>query len=182
MSKMTECLNALGLPYTTMEWKLIPDTDGNYFASDNGDIFSKPRPTTSGGLLSQFMRGDYLSVRLTINSKSKCEYVHRLVLSAFTNNVGNGLQACHANGSRLDNRSANLIWGTQRENESHKHAHGTAVFGSRAYNSKLTESDVLMIRRRHASGDSPKSIFNDFGISKPCGQNIIYRRSWKHVL
>lgn len=51
--------------------------------------------------------------------------VHRLVLEAFVGPCPPGMETCHGNGNRLDNRLNNLRWDTSSNNERDKLQHGT---------------------------------------------------------
>jgi hypothetical protein len=47
--------------------------------------------------------------------------------------------------------------------------------------SKLTEDDVLEIRKRHNDGEKQVSIMKDYPIDKSSLSKIINRKTWKHV-
>lgn len=47
--------------------------------------------------------------------------------------------------------------------------------------SKLTDSDVKIIRRRLADGDTKVAVAADFGVSTWTIKEIAHRRTWKHV-
>lgn len=46
---------------------------------------------------------------------------------------------------------------------------------------KLTESDVITIRSRRASGETLKAIAADYGVTDGLIHHIVIRRLWKHV-
>ena len=50
-------------------------------------------------------------------------YVHRLVALAFHGEAEDGLEVCHGNGVRTDNRASNLRWDTHAENMRDKKRH-----------------------------------------------------------
>lgn len=55
--------------------------------------------------------------------------------------------------------------------------------GEQCGNSKVTEVQVLEIRRRHAQdGESYVSLGREYGISACQARNIVTRQSWAHVL
>lgn len=79
--------------------------------------------------------------------------VHRLVLEAFVGPKPAGLQACHANGIRTDNRPCNLRWDTYAGNLADRDRHGS-VKGERNGRAKLTAKDVADIRAAYVYGSS----------------------------
>jgi hypothetical protein len=83
--------------------------------------------------------------------------------------------ALHRNGDRLDDRAANLYWGTPAQNVADARRHGTFnPYGGR----KVTPDQVQAIRldRRPAC-----QVAADFGISRFSVHDIRQRRSWRHL-
>lgn len=54
--------------------------------------------------------------------------------------------------------------------------------GSDSHAARLTERDVVEIRRRHNDGVTIKRLKDDYGVSWSCIKAVVTRRSWKHVL
>lgn len=115
---------------STEEWRPIPSRPG-YDASSLGRIRSWWRP--GGGLReapvlkspSLGSRGYlFLSLR-TGKSGGKPREVHTLVAEAFHGPRPSGLDTCHINGNKHDNRAENLRYGTRQENVLDSVAHGT---------------------------------------------------------
>ena len=119
--------------------------------------------------------------------KQKMFRAHRLVGYAFCNPPTNweGLQINHKNGIRTDNRAENLEWCTSTENI----IHARDILGADYSNpgeehpmSKLTEVDVLEIRRLHAEGGiSSKELGLKYGVHYSHIWRIVTRKRWKHV-
>lgn len=108
--------------------------------------------------------------------------IHRLVLEAFIGQCPDGMEACHfPDSDQTNNRLSNLRWGTKLENESHKTIHNTAPCGERNPRSKLSESDVLEIRKMKDSGISYSDISRMFKISRSNIHFIVSRQTWSHV-
>ncbi len=168
------------------EFRDIPEFPG-YRVSNKGRpqsrfLFRSNRMTETWRDMS-FHNGKngYCSLILYRDGKKFLNNVHALVLSAFVGPRPKGFQACHNNGIRSDNRLENLRWDTVSANHMDKHAHGTMPIGSNHGGSKLTEKEVVEIRRMADQGLSAKIIGETFGISGVQVHNIKTRKHWKHV-
>lgn len=51
----------------------------------------------------------------------------------------------------------------------------------RHHRAKLTESSVREIRRRHAAGESQRSLGKQFGVSQPTVGQVVQLATWRHV-
>lgn len=107
--------------------------------------------------------------------------VHRMVLETFVGPCPTGMETCHANGIRTDNRPSNLRWGTRIDNRADQIRHNTGPRGERHPMSKLTSSDVLEIRRLLLTTPTG-SISRIFGISHVTVLDIKSGRTWAHLL
>ena len=99
--------------------------------------------------------------------------VHRLVLAAFDREPHEGEQGRHITGDATNNALWNLRWGTQSENWDDSKRHGTR----RRY-SKLTDEQVVEIRRLGAEAVSGTEIGRSFGISDTQARNIVTGKQW----
>jgi len=129
-------------------WKDIPNYEGRYQVSDQGNVRSLSKPVLCSGevkgtyfsfrkgrlLKPGRMPGGHVSVALGKNN-SQC--VHRLVLLAFIGPAPDGHECLHANGIPHDNRLINLRWGTRGENIKDKTTHGLG---------KLKPQDIIFIK------------------------------------
>jgi hypothetical protein len=88
----------------------------------------------------------YLRVALVSHEGRFMAAVHRLVLTTFVGPPGPGMEACHSNGDRKDNRLVNLRWDTRKHNSADKILHGTWQGGENNGASRLTDDDVACIR------------------------------------
>ena len=113
-----------------MEWRDVLGFEGWYQVSDTGLI----KRTRGGrgariGVLQQSVSGSprygYMGVTLWKEGKPSSKKVHRLVLEAFSGPCPVGMEACHNNGDRLDNRRENLRWDTHFNNCAERRANFT---------------------------------------------------------
>lgn len=159
-------------------WLPIPEYPG-YEVSDlgrirRGDKIRKGTPTSDG----------YLRVSFWADGKAIKVSVAKLVAAAFLGPRPPGAVIRHGANGKTDNGVHNLSYGTPIENEADKAAHGTVVNGTKHHSNKLSEHDVLTIRRRYVPRDKQNSlhaIARDYGLSAKTVQQIVRREIWKHV-
>lgn len=131
-------------------------------------------------------RTGYMEVILTtwvrgFKERRTCR-VHLLIAEVFHGPCPDGLEACHDNGNRTDNRSDNLRWDTRKNNHADKHRHGTMMCGESHVCAKLTAEQVRTIREMHAAGRGGyRTIGQQFGLRPTHVRDIVKRRSWKSV-
>lgn len=89
------------------------------------------------------------------------------------------LQAAHScgNGHLGCVNPKHLRWATRSENAIEAVEHGALPRGERVYGAKLTEADVLKIRRM-AGTMTHKSIANIFGVTRCHVTDIVNRKRW----
>lgn len=102
-----------------MKIKRIPYGKGNYYISENGDIFNSE---TGLKLKNKKLKTGYEEIMLYDTGKSKTFLVHRLVADAFLDESGEEVN--HKNGIKDDNRVDNLEWCTRGENLKHAFENG----------------------------------------------------------
>jgi len=91
-----------------MIWQQIPTT--GYAASEQGQI----KNLATDRIIKPVERGNGYAV---VVLSGRQEYVHRMVLYAFTGILGE--EANHLNRNKLDNRLCNLEWVTPKQNLQH---------------------------------------------------------------
>ncbi len=89
----------------------------------------------------------------------------------------------HLNDVKSDNRIENLLWGTQADNaeDMRRNGHGVDNRGESNGRSKLTESDVMEIRKLRENGDSISAIAARFNIANSTVSGITNRKIWRHL-
>jgi hypothetical protein len=159
----------------------------NYRVGSDGTVQSTFANGLLGGRVSwrplarQKHTGGYLIVHFYKDKKRKPMYVHRLVLEAFVGPCPEGMEACHNNGDRGDNRVENLRWDTRKGNFADKVDHGTLLEGSQVGNSKLHEVNINPIRRLAEMGVYQWQIAEAFGVEQSLVSQIVRGRIWDHV-
>lgn len=137
-------------------------------------------------LTPQTGRKGYLRVSLYCGPRRRQKFalLHRLVLEAFVGPCPPGLECRHLNGIRSDCRLSNLKWGTKAENYEDMVRHGTFVLqrGELDGNAKLTEVEVLEIRRLYATGGiSQAALARRYRVSPTLICMVVRRLRWRHI-
>ena len=107
------------------EWRSVVGFEGKYEVSNLGRVRSlmcqkgkRKHPWYMKGKIDRY---GYPVVCLRRNGKNKHIPVHRLVATAFIPNPEGKETVNHRNGLKTDNRTFNLEWATQSEQECHKY-------------------------------------------------------------
>jgi len=173
-------------------WREVKGFESFYEVSSNGRVRSIDRYVNHykggvslriGVVLTQRLNGrGYLGVILKKNGLPKSKVTHRLIAESFIDNKKNKPYINHINGVKTDNRICNLEWCTGSENTNHAYRTGLieVVSGSKRYNSKLTESEVLDMRLNKGSLNY-NELSVKYGVSRHLVSGIINRRNWKHI-
>lgn len=125
----------------------------------------------------------YMYLNLVKDGKARTFRVHRLVLTAFVGPCPEGMETRHINGNPMDNRLENLAWGTPEQNREDNHRLKTYQKGGKHSQAKLTEEQVVEIRRLYATGKLlQREIADRFSISVSCISPIVNKKTWTHVV
>jgi hypothetical protein len=159
-------------------WQPIPQFETKYEVSDLGRI----RNINTGLIKKLVVIAGYYYIGLSYKDrKSKSFRVHRLVAKAFIPNPLNLSQVNHIDCDKFNNNVSNLEWCTHEQNTIHRDLHNLSPKGEKTPFSKLTESDVIEMRRLRASGMKYDDIAVKFPVNKSVVCAICLRKSWKHV-
>lgn len=151
-----------------------------YEISSDGRVrrVSKNCGTTVGKILKPTkLNNGYYKVALCRNSKRKEYLVHRLVAITFLGNA-DGMDVCHIDGTRDNNKLSNLRIDTRKGNMNDSRIHGTLIKGSRVGTSKYTEDFILQIKNDLKNGLSVLNCHKKYNIPKTTIYGIKYKYTW----
>lgn len=121
-------------------------------------------------------------VALSMNNKVKHRLVHRLVAEAFLPQPSADKDCvCHRDDDPSNNRLSNLFWGSRGDNSADKVAKGRQAKGERVAGSKLSNADVLEIRRLVSEGMRQREIADLFGCSQSNISMVASGITWGHA-
>lgn len=176
-------------------WKPVQGWESLYEVSNKGKVKGLDRLVQHSTAGSMFVRkgtmltegtltgAGYLVVTLSHGKNIKfVKKVHQLVAQVFITNPDNKMFVNHKDGNKQNNNDWNLEWSTIDENNDHAIETGlNNQTGINNGNVKLTEADVLMIRRLINSGISQYSLARTYNVSQFCISAIKTGKSWSHL-
>lgn len=117
-----------------------------------------------------------------ITRRGNIESAHRVSWTIHYGPIPDGLSVLH----RCDNppcvRPDHLFLGTQADNGLDMAEKKRSTFGQRNAQSKLTDEQVIAIRRKYAAGGcSHRGLAAEFGMAHQTIRNILIRKIWKHL-
>lgn len=130
-------------------------------------------------------RQGYLLVTTMINGRKTVTGAHRLVWAYFNGRIPKGLTINHKNGVKDDNRPGNLELASYSEQRMHAlkvlKVRRHRPQGAKHPKTKLSENQVLEIRRLRADGMMLKHIATAFEMNPKAISAICCRRTWQHI-
>lgn len=166
----------------TEKWRSLNGYDCNYDVSNLGRVRMTCKDTNAVKILKQHGVGRdrvHLAVRLRLNGKNLTKLVHQLVAQTWLPPKPNGLIILHGPRGRRDNCPDNLSYGTYQQNAGlDRERDGTLVKGEQSCWAKLTERDVIEIRR---STETCRVLAQKYGVSAMVISKARTGKTWKHV-
>lgn len=177
-------------------WGTILGQEGKYQISYTGKVKSLPKKIKNRNgtfrysnelILKNRLRSKdgYYFVSFYDNYKFTTQTIHRLVAMAFIPNPENKPYVNHIDGNKLNNHVSNLEWANCSENMLHAYRTGIAISqkGSKCHKSKMTESNVLAIRRLYKRNPfvNRRNIAKKFGVAYNTITCVILRKTWTHI-
>ncbi len=168
-------------------WKAIPGFPF-YEASNQGRIRSLKTGTGTGAKAgsnpSRLMKTashprGYQIITMYTEGKRKCYYAHRLIASAFIDEIAGKLQINHINGIKSDNRISNLEIVTQAQNIKHRSESLGIKKKPKATVRKLDPEKAAQIREKRAAGMTMSKLASQYGVSEATISYIISGKLWK---
>lgn len=152
--------------------------EGLYEIDSNGNVYF------CKGILKPHVKNGYLAVNLTKNKICKHYYIHRLVAEAFIPNPNGFREVNHINCDKHNNSVDNLEWCDRKRNLQHSYEHGLKRCGETHGCHKLTEKEVMNIRKEYVKGDREHSLHalgKKYGVSYSTIQAIVKGRLWSYL-
>tara|TARA_R110002012_G_scaffold82203_1_gene207952 strand:- start:561 stop:1049 length:489 start_codon:yes stop_codon:yes gene_type:complete len=157
-------------------WKDIPNFP-DYQVSNNGTVrsFKGKNPRVLSRTFNKYWRVS-LSKEGTVYKKA----IHQLVACAF---IGPSLNLLvrHLDGDVNNNCLSNLSYGTQVDNIADAIAHGTQVRGVKVHNAKLTDTNVIELRKLRDEGMTLSELSTRFNVTAMSVHNVISGKTWCHI-
>lgn len=109
-------------------------------------------------------------------------YAHRLSYELHNGPIPKGLEVCHKCDVRACVNPDHLFVGTHADNMADASRKLRMHPGELNYNTPLTEDDVRQMRSLYTGRKGePTRIGRQFGVTRKTAENILKRKTWKHV-
>jgi len=179
----------------TEEWRPVVGYEGCYNVSNLGRVKSLERFSRGHDTRGQFsirhlkerilvpvsLGNGYVAVKLHSRQKQQkaSRYlVHHLVAAAFLGPRPPGLWVLHGPNGSSDNSTANLRYGTPKENSADRYRDGTALLGESNVSSKLSRAQVVEIKQALNQGVLNKTLAAMYNVNPTTISNIKTGHTW----
>ena len=119
---------------------------------------------------------------ITVDARS--QLAHRVSLKLVGQTVPNELDVLHSCDNPPCVRPAHLSFGTKADNTADMVAKGRqkGAVGVSNASSKLTDEQVIAIRKEHSQGEKQTALGLKYGVSQPMIGYIVRQERWTHLL
>ena len=93
--------------------------------------------------------------------------------------IPKGMCVLHTCDNRRCINPEHLFLGSKGDNNRDAFSKKRHYFGTRHWKVKLTPSDVRVIRKRYARGESQESISRDYGVGQPHISCVVRKKAWR---
>ncbi len=148
--------------------------DTPYFITEDGKVFRNKKEL-------KIYKGNYSTLKLSINNVAKTRAVHRLVAETYIPNPENKPEVNHWDGDTHNNNVNNLFWVTTSENQRHKHDILNKCNGENHGQSKLTKKQIEYIRKNYTPKHKQygmNGLARTFNMNAGTIHSIIHNKTW----
>jgi len=146
---------------------------------DKDRFWGKVRKSNSGGCWEWAGGKSHPYGRIKI--KGKYYYAHRVSWFIANGAIPPGKLVCHSCDNHFCCYDGHFFLGTTKENMKDAVKKGRMAKGESHSNGKLTEINVLEIRKRYLEGETQTSIASDFKVGQTQISHIVSRSHWSHI-
>ena len=115
------------------------------------------------------------------NGEGRIVNSHRYVMQITLGEIPDGMRVLH----KCDNAPCvnpnHLYLGTAKQNTKDMKDRKRSTFGERNRHAKLTEAQVLSIRKLRRGGVPYKELMRDFGVSVNTIRRVVYLETWAYL-
>jgi len=114
---------------------------------------------------------------------SRSALAHRVVWELTRGPIPEGMYVCHHCDNPSCVRPSHLFLGTQTDNMRDAIEKGRIMgsCGEDSPSAKLSEEDVLAIRREYANGCLQDDLAKQYGVTQAHISSIVLRKAWRHI-
>lgn len=168
-------------------WRVVPDSNNRYYVSNYGRTKSFAINKKDGKILKNSEIKGFKLVQLNTDKVKRKVYVHKLVAEIWIPKPSDKhIYVTHLDGVLKNNHVSNLAWHTketlvEKHREFAKQKQSTSKSHRIIKYSKLTESDVMLLKSMLERGVVQSKIAKLFCISEMQVTRIKRGENWGHV-
>jgi len=117
----------------------------------------------------------------TVSKNGNMQKAHRISWEEENGPIPYGLYVLHKCDNRRCINPSHLFLGTPQDNMKDRDEKNRQARGEKHGRARLTEEDVMYIKRAASSGTSSVSLEQKFQVSRYTIRNIIVGKRWKHL-